>query len=146
MSNPIPRTVAVLCLNSEGSPEFHVSTLAITHRQLVNGDHYDLAKADAAKYGYEPPMIAFDENDEAASQWAVLKQHFRHAVAPEARPRCLVIVSEGVADPVCDPDVDVEVFDWDNYRAETPRGRLEMRLPLHFRDLAAHLDIPLQSD
>lgn len=145
MLNPIPRTVAVLCLNSEGSPEFHICTLEITHQQLANGDHYDLAKADAADQGYTQPMIAFDENDEAAAQWPAIKQHFKHAAPAEVMPRCLVMVSGGVADTVSDPGVDVEVFDWDNYRAESPAGRLEMGLPHHFKDLAAPLGIPVQA-
>ena len=144
MLNPIPRTVAVLCLNSEGSPEFHICTLEITPQQLTNGDHYDLAKADAADHGYTQPMIAFDENDEASAQWPALMQHFKHAAPVEDMPRCLVMVSGGVADYVSDPGVDVEVFDWDNYRAESDLGRLEMRLQPHFKDLAGPFDIPMQ--
>ncbi|WP_354335287.1 MULTISPECIES: hypothetical protein [unclassified Undibacterium] len=56
--------------------------------------------------------------------------------------RCLVVVSGGVADSVYDDGVDVEIFDWDNYR-DDPRGT--GGVSSHFADLAAPLDIPVQS-
>ena len=58
--------------------------------------------------------------------------------------RCLVIVSGGVADYVCDEGVAVELFDWDNYRAETAEGRAEMRVPAYFMDLASPVGVPVQ--
>lgn len=54
--------------------------------------------------------------------------------------RVLVVVSGGVADPVCDAGVDVEVFDWDNYNAD-PEGT--GGVPSHFADLAEGLGIPV---
>lgn len=60
--------VVVLCRNSEGEPEFHSCTPAVTHQQMVDGVHYDLAKEHAADNGYEEPMIAFDKTDVAARQ------------------------------------------------------------------------------
>ncbi|RQR65310.1 hypothetical protein DIE18_02170 [Burkholderia sp. Bp9125] len=60
--------VAVLCTNSNGSPEFHTCTPAVTQEQLADGEHYALAKENAADNGYDGPMIAFDANDEAARQ------------------------------------------------------------------------------
>ena len=61
-----------------------------------------------------------------------------------AMNRCLVIVSGGVADYVHDEGVDVELFDWDNYRAETAEGRAEMHVPAHFVDLAQTAGVPVQ--
>ncbi len=58
--------------------------------------------------------------------------------------RCLVIVSGGVADYVHDEGVEVELFDWDNYRAETAEGRAEMHVPAHFVDLAQPAGVPVQ--
>ena len=58
--------------------------------------------------------------------------------------RCLVIVSGGVADHVCDSGVDVEVFDWDNYRVESPEGQAEMCVPASFMDLALPVGVPVQ--
>lgn len=60
--------VFVLCINSEGAPEFHTCTPAVTQEQMAQGEHYALAKENAADNGYEEPMIAFDENDTAAKQ------------------------------------------------------------------------------
>jgi len=69
-----------------------------------------------------------------------------HAVQlrPTATNRCLVIVSGGVADYVHDEGVEVELFDWDNYRAETAEGRAEMHVPAHFVDLAQPAGVPVQ--
>lgn len=61
-----------------------------------------------------------------------------------AMNRCLVIVSGGVADYVHDEGVEVELFDWDNYRAETAEGRAEMHVPAHFADLAQPAGVPVQ--
>ena len=61
-----------------------------------------------------------------------------------AMNRCLVIVSGGVADYVHDEGVEVELFDWDNYRAETAEGRAEMHVPAHFVDLAQPAGVPVQ--
>lgn len=60
--------VVVLCTNSNGEPEFHTHTPVVTHQQMINGDHYDLAKENALHNGYEGPMIAFDKTDLAATQ------------------------------------------------------------------------------
>lgn len=61
-----------------------------------------------------------------------------------ATNRCLVIVSGGVADYVYDDGVEVELFDWDNYRDETAEGRVDMRVPAHFKDLAESAGVPVQ--
>ncbi len=61
-----------------------------------------------------------------------------------AMNRCLVIVSGGIADYVHDEGVEVELFDWDNYRAETAEGRAEMHVPAHFVDLAQPAGVPVQ--
>lgn len=58
-----------------------------------------------------------------------------------AKPRVLVVVSGGVADSIQDDDVDVEIFDWDNYNAD-PVGT--SAVPSHFADLASPHDIPVQ--
>lgn len=61
-----------------------------------------------------------------------------------ATNRCLVIVSGGVADYVYDDGVEVELFDWDNYRDETAEGRVDMRVSAHFKDLAEVAGVPVQ--
>lgn len=59
--------------------------------------------------------------------------------AAPTKPRVLVIVSGGIADYVAD-DVDVEVFDWDNYK-DDPRHT--DGAPEHFRDLAEPCNVPI---
>lgn len=56
-------------------------------------------------------------------------------------PRVLVVVSGGVADPVYDAGVDVEVFDWDNYNDEEDYAKTGV--PAHFADLAEPIDVPV---
>ncbi len=141
--------VVVLCTNSEGSPEFHTCAPAVTHEQMADGVHYDLAKDSAADNGYEEPMIAFDAADEAARQLTGLSTFFgrmEEAGEPKATHRCLVIVSGGVADYTCDPTVDVEVFDWDNFNVESLSGRLAMSLPPAFRDIAEPVGVPVATE
>ena len=58
--------------------------------------------------------------------------------------RCLVIVSGGVADYVHVEGVEVELFDWDNFQAESTEGRAEMHVPANFVDLALPAGVPVQ--
>lgn len=60
--------VVVLCTNSEGSPEFHTCAPEVTHAEMLEGVHYDLAKENATFNGFSGPMIAFDKTDAAAKQ------------------------------------------------------------------------------
>lgn len=60
--------VVVLCTNSAGAPEFHTCSPEVTHQQMLDGVHYELAKENAGFNGFEPPMIAFDALDPAARQ------------------------------------------------------------------------------
>jgi hypothetical protein len=55
-------------------------------------------------------------------------------------PRVLVVVSGGIADPVSDAGVNVEVFDWDNYK-DDPKGT--GGVPTHFADLADPIGVPV---
>lgn len=63
------------------------------------------------------------------------------APADSCRPRVLITVSGGVADFVCDPGVEVAIFDHDNHGAD-PDGTAGV--PAHFADLAAPLGIPIE--
>ena len=60
--------VVVLCINSAGEPEFHSCAPEVTQAQYDNGEHYNLAKENAADNGFDEPMVAFDEKDGAARQ------------------------------------------------------------------------------
>jgi hypothetical protein len=62
--------VVVLCINAEGSPDFHTCAPSVTHAQMLAGEHYELAKENAKDNGFEEPMMAFDATDAAARQLA----------------------------------------------------------------------------
>lgn len=66
---------------------------------------------------------------------------FISGVEVTSNPRVLIIVSGGVSDYVCDDGVDVETFDWDNYKvAPEETGPVSA----HFKDLAEPLGIPVE--
>lgn len=62
---------------------------------------------------------------------------------PVVVPRVLIVVSGGIADPIYDEGVDVEVFDWDNHR-DDPEGAGPV--PAHFRDLAEPIGVPVEEE
>ncbi len=59
-------------------------------------------------------------------------------------PRVLVVVSGGIADPIYDEGVDVEVFDWDNYNDEEDDAKIGV--PAHFTDLADPINVPVEGE
>jgi len=71
------------------------------------------------------------------TEWLGLQNIAKQAVA--ITPRVLVVVHGGIADPVSDDGVDVEVFDWDNYNDDPETGGV----PDHFADLAEPLGVPV---
>lgn len=108
-----------------GGVWLHASIMETLFEQKAS---FDLRDDDAFVKSWKktPPSKA-----EAASFGCVAKA-----------PRVLVVVSGGVADPVFDDGVDVEVFDWDNYKAD-PVGT--SGVPKHFADLAEPFDIPVET-
>ena len=127
-----------------GDPDNQVVRFSWTDGECDYSDILTEGGIAAGVFDDEGQFVAENhEGEKTAIQFYMLER----LSAPRGvdRPRCLVVVSGGVADPVSDPGVDVEVFDWDNYRAESRAGRLEMGLPPHFKDLAAPLGIPVQA-
>lgn len=58
-------------------------------------------------------------------------------------PKVLIIVSGGVAGYVLDDAVEVEIFDWDNYKAD-PEGT--GRVSAEFAELARAAQVPYEGD
>lgn len=58
----------VLCLNSNGTPEFQTFALKVNREDWENGQHYRAAKDLAEKNGYDP-IQAFDASDIAGQQY-----------------------------------------------------------------------------
>lgn len=63
-----------------------------------------------------------------------------HAPVIAQAPRVLVVVNSGIADAVWEGDVEVEVFDWDNYKND-PKGTGGVSEP--FAGLAKPCGIPV---
>ena len=78
---------------------------------------------------------------EELKEWLGVQDVAKQTVA--TTPRVLVIVSGGVADYVSDSGVEVEVFDWDNYK-DDPEGT--GGVPEHFADLAEPCDVPVDEE
>lgn len=57
--------------------------------------------------------------------------------------RVLVIVSGGVAEEIADDGVDVEIFDHDNFKDDPDTTH---RPPVHFRDLADRVGVPVDTN
>lgn len=66
---------------------------------------------------------------------------FISGVDVASKPRVLITVDGGIADYVCDPGLEVEIFDRDNYKTDPEETG---PVPAHFRDLAEPLDIPVE--
>lgn len=91
MSNPIhnppedpktPVTVRcmVACTNAGGDPELVHTTVELEHGRYALGDHYDIAKLQVEKDGYERPVWVVDEHEAAFIEPALLE------VSPERLP------------------------------------------------------------
>lgn len=80
--------------------------------------------------------------DVEAAELATNLQIGAPVVAKE--PRVLVVVSGGIADPIYDEGVDVEVFDWDNYNDEEDDAKIGV--PANFADLAGPINVPVEGE
>lgn len=91
------------------------------------------------EYGEETPCSVVDV---VGDEEFIKTRHFHYDGGdwkPGAYPRVLVLVKGGVADCVADAGVDVEIFDFDNFRA----GDTHLAVPAHFADLALPIDVPV---
>ena len=62
----------VMCHDSNGAPSIYKVTIKLSAEGYEEGDHYNYAINEAMHEGYEPPYVAFDENDPA---WSALHKH-----------------------------------------------------------------------
>jgi len=97
----------------------------------------DIGLADAAS-----TIEDSGEGDVEAAELATDLHIGAPVVAKE--PRVLVVVSGGIADPIYDEGVDVEVFDWDNYNDEEDDAKIGV--PAHFTDLADPINVPVEGE
>ena len=57
--------------NANGAPDLFFVQVRCSESQYENGDHYEAARNAALSHGYEAPLVAFDQNDEAG--YAILR-------------------------------------------------------------------------
>jgi len=61
-----PITVVTACVSADGTPDFALNTVEVTHDEYENGVHYDLVEDHLADAGYGEPLVHFDEFDAPA--------------------------------------------------------------------------------
>ena len=88
----------------------------------------------------EPGTKQWEIEDEAALALRGVLSELNQQETTTARNRVLITVSGGSADYVCDPGLDVAVFDHDNYAFDPARTG---GVPARFADLATPLEIPV---
>jgi hypothetical protein len=63
----------VACTNAGGGPELVHVTVTLEHGRYALGDHYDIAKLQVEKLGYEKPVWVVDEHEAAFIEPALLE-------------------------------------------------------------------------
>lgn len=58
--------VAVLATDANGEPAWFYTRVSVTSAEYTDGEHYQLARDEATKVGFEAPMVAMDAMDSAA--------------------------------------------------------------------------------
>jgi hypothetical protein len=56
-----PVVIVSACMSKNGTPDFAVNEVEVTHDEYQNGVHYDLVEDRLADAGYEEPIVHFDE-------------------------------------------------------------------------------------
>lgn len=78
------RTIAVVtaCMSADGTPNFALSNVEVTHAEYENGVHYDLVGDRLADAGYEEPFVHFDEFEAPALLHPVVRQYLNASDSP----------------------------------------------------------------
>jgi hypothetical protein len=71
------RTIAVVtaCMAADGTPDFALNEVEVTHDEYENGIHYYLAEAELIEAGYEEPYTHFDEFEAPAFLHLAVRQY-----------------------------------------------------------------------
>lgn len=128
--------------------EFSVKIKVSTNREDISADEISAIVNRLIDCGLADAQDTVDQGPDQLGEGAVNEAQMAIDLSigqPETfegkSNRVLVVVSGGVADPVYDSGLDVEVFDWDNYKADP---KATSGVPAHFSDLAEGLDIPVE--
>jgi hypothetical protein len=57
------RSIAIVtaCMTAQGTPDFAINSVEVTHEEYEEGFHYTLAEDLLADAGFEEPFIHFDQ-------------------------------------------------------------------------------------
>jgi hypothetical protein len=84
-----PITVVTACMCADGSPDFVLTQVEVTHAEAENGIHYYLVEAELLEAGYEEPFVHFDEDESPAFLLPAVREYLasgtREAVQQSAR-------------------------------------------------------------
>lgn len=71
-------TVVTACMSADGTPDFSLNTVEVTHDEYENGVHYDLVEDQLADAGYEEPFVHFDDLDSPAFLHPAVEKYLSH--------------------------------------------------------------------
>jgi hypothetical protein len=79
------RKIAVVtaCMAADGTPDFALNEVEVTHDEYENGIHYYLAEADLIEAGYEEPYTHFDQFEAPAFLHPAVREYL--GVQPDQR-------------------------------------------------------------
>jgi hypothetical protein len=70
-----PITVVTACMSADGTPDFALNTVEVTHEEYENGVHYDLVEDQLADAGYDEPFVHYDPFESPAFLHAAVRQY-----------------------------------------------------------------------
>jgi hypothetical protein len=78
------RMIAVVtaCMCADGTPDFALNVVEVSHEEYENGVHYDFVEDQLADAGYEEPFVHFDNLEAPAFLHPAVEKYLR--IAKEA--------------------------------------------------------------
>jgi hypothetical protein len=67
---------AVACRDANGIPTLYLTDVVTTREGYDEGEHYEIASAEAENERYDQADLVFDKNDMNADQWVEAFLHF----------------------------------------------------------------------
>jgi hypothetical protein len=67
--------VVSACMNANGCPDFVLNQVEVTHEELENDVHYDLAEAGLRDAGFDEPFVHFDSGEDPAFLHPAVRQY-----------------------------------------------------------------------
>jgi hypothetical protein len=84
-------TVATACMSADGTPDFALTTVAVSDEEAANGRHYELADAQLLDRGYEEPFVHFGEGEGPAFLLPAVREYLGLPPAHEAQTNPILV-------------------------------------------------------